>query len=77
MYTKNWQRILKIYHYHHSDMVCWNPGTELPNIIKDMTSDDYKKMLCLETTHISKPMQPAGENLAWMLLILGVHSIKM
>lgn len=69
MYDKNWQRILEIHHYHHSDIVCWNP--------KDMTSDGYKKMLCLETVHISQTMQPTGKKPACMSLTLGVRSINM
>ncbi|WGL99984.1 D-hexose-6-phosphate mutarotase [Arsenophonus nasoniae] len=77
VYDKNWQRILEIHHCHHTDIVCWNPGAELSSTIKDMTRDGYKKMLCLETAHISQPMQPAGENPARMSLILGVRSIKM
>ncbi len=34
-------------------------------------------MLCLETAHISQPMQPASEKPARMSLTLGVRSNKM
>lgn len=57
-----------MHHYHHGDIVCGNPGAELSSTIKDITTDSYKRMLCLETVCINQPMRPEGEKPARMSL---------
>ncbi|EOS93409.1 D-hexose-6-phosphate mutarotase [Erwinia tracheiphila] len=54
-------RTIEIYHHHHSDVVTWNPGPELSCAMSDMANEGYKTMVCVETAHISSPMQSAGE----------------
>ncbi len=54
-------RLIEVYHHHHSDVVTWNPGVELSCSMGDMPNDGYKTMLCVETARISRPMKSAGE----------------
>ncbi len=58
---KQGQRVIEVYHHHHSDVVTWNPGVELSCSMADMANDGYKTMVCVETARISKPMRSAGE----------------
>lgn len=55
------QRVIEVYHHHHSDVVTWNPGVELSCSMADMANDGYKTMVCVETARINKPMHSAGE----------------
>ncbi|MEQ1963763.1 D-hexose-6-phosphate mutarotase [Xenorhabdus khoisanae] len=57
-----WQRTIEIHHYHHSDVVCWNPGAELSNNMKDMSREGYKNMACIETARINNPFHPRNGN---------------
>lgn len=50
------QRVIEVYHHHHSDVVTWNPGVELSCSMADMANDGYKTMVCVETARIGKPM---------------------
>ena len=61
IHDKQGQRIIEVYHHHHSDVVTWNPGVELSCSMADMPNDGYKTMVCVETARISKPMNSAGE----------------
>lgn len=47
---------LQLSHEHHSDVVVWNPWKEGSANLPDMDMDDYKKMICVETARISKPL---------------------
>ncbi|CCW32605.1 D-hexose-6-phosphate mutarotase [Xenorhabdus nematophila] len=51
-----WKRTIEIHHYHHSDVVCWNPGATLSSSMKDMSHEGYKNMACIETARINKPL---------------------
>ncbi|NRN27609.1 D-hexose-6-phosphate mutarotase [Photorhabdus heterorhabditis] len=53
---KSLRRTIEIHHYHHSDIVCWNPGAELSGNMKDICNEDYKNMVCVETARINKPL---------------------
>lgn len=50
------ERIINITHENHSDVVVWNPWKEGAEKLADMQQSDYKKMLCIETARISKPL---------------------
>ncbi|SFN46821.1 glucose-6-phosphate 1-epimerase [Izhakiella capsodis] len=54
-------RVIEIYHHHHSDVVTWNPGPALSGSMSDMTANGYKTMVCVETAHISSPMVSTPE----------------
>lgn len=55
-------RVIEVYHHHHSDVVTWNPGAALSSSMGDMPNEGYKTMVCVETAHISTPLISAGEN---------------
>jgi len=40
-----------------SDVVLWNPWTEKAKEIPDFDSEEWRKMLCLEATQLSQPVQ--------------------
>ncbi|HCW97264.1 MAG TPA: D-hexose-6-phosphate mutarotase [Pantoea sp.] len=61
VHDKQGQRVIEVYHHHHSDVVTWNPGVELSCSMADMANDGYKTMVCVETARINKPMRSAGE----------------
>lgn len=41
-------------HTNNSDVVVWNPWKEDSKSLNDMTNNDYKNMICIETARISK-----------------------
>ncbi|MFD1803388.1 D-hexose-6-phosphate mutarotase [Mixta tenebrionis] len=55
------QRVIEVYHHHHSDVVTWNPGVELSCSMEDMANEGYKTMVCVETARINAPMKSAVE----------------
>ncbi|MDC9603766.1 D-hexose-6-phosphate mutarotase [Xenorhabdus griffiniae] len=57
-----WKRTIEIHHYHHSEVVCWNPGAALSSSMKDMSKEGYKNMACIETARINNPLQPKNGN---------------
>ncbi|PHM45494.1 D-hexose-6-phosphate mutarotase [Xenorhabdus mauleonii] len=57
-----WKRTIEMHHYHHSDVVCWNPGAALSSSMEDMGKAGYKNMACIETARINNPMQPKNNN---------------
>ncbi|CAQ84065.1 MULTISPECIES: D-hexose-6-phosphate mutarotase [Photorhabdus] len=56
------KRTIEIYHYHHSDVVCWNPGAALSDNMKDICDKGYKNMICVETARINKPLIAKDDN---------------
>ncbi|MEX0445253.1 D-hexose-6-phosphate mutarotase [Xenorhabdus sp. SGI246] len=51
-----WKRTIEIHHYHHSDVVCWNPGAALASSMQDISKEGYKNMACVETARINTPL---------------------
>ncbi len=47
------KRTLVIAHENNSDVVAWNPGSELSVSMADMPDDGYKTMVCVETAQVS------------------------
>jgi len=68
------QRVIEVYHHHHSDVVTWNPGAELSCSMGDMANDGYQTMVCVETAHVSSAMKSAGENPARLATTFRVRS---
>lgn len=58
---KKLKRTIEVVHFHHSDVVCWNPGAALSADMKDMTDDGYKTMVCVESARINHPMAPQSD----------------
>jgi len=48
------EKILRLTHRGHSDVVVWNPWIERSAEIADMEANDYRHMVCIETARISK-----------------------
>ncbi|MCG3462765.1 D-hexose-6-phosphate mutarotase [Xenorhabdus bovienii] len=65
-----WKRTIEIHHYHHSDVVCWNPGAELSNSMKDMSKEGYKNMVCIETARINSPQLSRNNNPARLSVVI-------
>ncbi|MQL47034.1 D-hexose-6-phosphate mutarotase [Photorhabdus khanii] len=64
------KRTIEIHHYHHSDVVCWNPGAELSNNMKDMCDEGYKNMICVETARINKPLIAKDDSPAHISVVI-------
>ncbi|MGG5218190.1 D-hexose-6-phosphate mutarotase [Rahnella variigena] len=47
------KRTLVVAHENNSDVVAWNPGSELSVSMADMPDDGYKTMVCVETAQVS------------------------
>ena len=65
-----WARTIEIHHYHHSDVVCWNPWAELSCSMKDMPNNGYKQMVCVETARINAPMISEAQHPARLSLVM-------
>ena len=52
-------RSLRIRSQGFADTVIWNPGAEKSAALKDMESEGYKRMLCVEAANIGKPVHLA------------------
>lgn len=61
IHDKAGQRLIEVYHHHHSDVVTWNPGVELSCSMADMANDGYRTLVCVETARINTPLRSAGE----------------
>ncbi|AOM40233.1 D-hexose-6-phosphate mutarotase [Xenorhabdus hominickii] len=70
-----WKRTIEIHHYHHSDIVCWNPGATLSSSMKDMNKNGYKNMACVETARINRPLQPKNGNPARLSIVIRCRRI--
>ncbi|CDM89602.1 D-hexose-6-phosphate mutarotase [Xenorhabdus bovienii] len=66
----SWKRTIEIHHYHHSDVVCWNPGAELSSSMKDMSKEGYKNMVCIETARINSPQLSRNNNPARLSVVI-------
>lgn len=73
---KSGHRVIEVHHHNHSDVVTWNPGPELSCSMADMHNEGYKTMVCVETAHISQPMQSAAERPARLAATFRVRSEK-
>ena len=65
-----WQRTIELHHYHHSDVVCWNPWAELSCSMQDMPNDGYKHMICVETASLNQPMKTNNDHPARLSLVM-------
>ncbi len=61
IHDKKLKRHIEVVHFHHSDVVCWNPGAALSASMADMPDDGYKTMVCAESARINRPMAPQGD----------------
>ena len=54
---KQWGRVIEQEHFNHSDIVVWNPWEHGFSVLNDISKDDYRTFLCVETASISKPIE--------------------
>lgn len=73
IHDDGWDRTIEVHHYHHSDVVCWNPGAELASSMKDMSAGGYRKMACVETARIHKPLKPDNVHPGRLSLVVRVR----
>lgn len=65
-----WNRTIELHHYHHSDVVCWNPWAELSCSMQDMPNNGYKQMVCVETARIHMPMKSEAQSPSRLSLVM-------
>lgn len=51
------KRNIEVIHYHHSNVVGWNPGPALSSAMGDMPDDGYKTFVCVETACVTRPQK--------------------
>lgn len=51
------KQTIHLTHEGYSDIVVWNPWVERSEQIADMSSDDYRHMVCIETARINKALE--------------------
>ncbi|MBI6530524.1 D-hexose-6-phosphate mutarotase [Proteus vulgaris] len=73
IHDDDWDRTIEVHHYHHSDVVCWNPGAELASSMKDMSAGGYRKMACVETARIHQPLKPDNVHPGRLSLVVRVR----
>jgi glucose-6-phosphate 1-epimerase len=73
IHDDGWDRTIEVHHYHHSDVVCWNPGAELASSMKDMSAGGYRKMACVETARIHQPLKPDNVHPGRLSLVVRVR----
>jgi glucose-6-phosphate 1-epimerase len=49
------EKTIHLSHEGYSDVVVWNPWIEHSSEIADMDSEDYRRMVCIETARITQP----------------------
>lgn len=52
---------VEIAHHGASDVVVWNPGAELSASMADLTDEDYRHFLCVETGRINVPLESTSD----------------
>ncbi|ARD38240.1 D-hexose-6-phosphate mutarotase [Edwardsiella ictaluri] len=57
IHDRGFQRSIEIHHHHHSDVVAWNPWSDIAAAMADMPNDGYHTMVCVETARVSQPLQ--------------------
>ncbi|QKW06549.1 D-hexose-6-phosphate mutarotase [Streptomyces sp. NA04227] len=54
-------RVVELAHRGASDVVVWNPGAELAASMGDLTDEDHRHFLCVETGRINAPLVSTEE----------------
>lgn len=67
------KRHIEVHHHYHSDVVIWNPGEALARSMSDMPDNGYKRMVCVETACINKPLNSTGKQPARLAVTLSVQ----
>ncbi|MDR0805810.1 MAG: D-hexose-6-phosphate mutarotase [Enterobacteriaceae bacterium] len=66
-------RSIEIHHRNANDVVAWNPGAEGTSGINDMANDGYKKMVCVETASVSKPIEVENDKFHYLSATIRCH----
>ncbi len=70
IHDKGFQRSIEIHHHQHSDVVAWNPWSEIAAAMADMPNEGYHTMVCVETARVSQPMLASDGNPAHLAATL-------
>lgn len=73
IHDPGFKRSIEIHHHHHRDVVAWNPWIEIATAMADMPNDGYLSMVCVETAHVSQPLQASGGHPARLAATLRLH----
>lgn len=68
------QRTIEVSHQHMSDVIAWNPGSELSHSMADMPDDGFKTMVCVETGRVTQPLVATEQQPA--LLAVKIRSLR-
>lgn len=55
------QRAIEVHHHNNSDVVAWNPWSEIAISLDDMPDDGYKTMVCVETARVTQPTKASPD----------------
>ncbi|MDN5969762.1 MAG: D-hexose-6-phosphate mutarotase, partial [Enterobacterales bacterium] len=70
------QRVIEVHHHNNTDVVAWNPWSELSVSMVDMPNDGYKTMVCVETAHVTSPMKASANTPSRLSVTLRVRPLR-
>lgn len=70
------QRVIEVHHHNNTDVVAWNPWSELSVSMADMPNDGYKTMICVETAHVTSPMKASANTPSRLSVTLRARPLR-
>ncbi len=70
------QRVIEVHHHNNTDVVAWNPWSELSVSMADMPNDGYKTMVCVETAHVTSPMKASANTPSRLSMTLRARPLR-
>lgn len=70
------QRVIEVHHHNNTDVVAWNPWSELSVSMADMPNDGYKTMVCVETAHVTSPMKASANTPSRLSVTLRARPLR-
>lgn len=70
------QRVIEVHHHNNTDVVAWNPWSELSVSMADMPNDGYKTMVCVETAHVTSPMKTSANTPSRLSVTLRARPLR-
>ena len=68
--------MIEVHHHNNTDVVAWNPWSELSVSMADMPNDGYKTMVCVETAHVTSPLKASVDNPTRLSVTLRTHALR-
>lgn len=70
------QRVIEVHHHNNTDVVAWNPWSELSVSMADMPNDGYTTMVCVETAHVTSPMKASANTPSRLSVTLRARPLR-